>query len=56
MNDQTLRRFLQELHRAAEFNRTHPGISAERYAAVMDVVNALEKALGYEPSGGTEHG
>ncbi len=49
MSEEILRRWLRELINTAEYNRKHPDISADRYAAVMDVAVALEKALGWEP-------
>jgi len=45
MSDETLKLFLDNLKKAAEYNSVHDTISVERYAAVCDVAFALESAI-----------
>jgi hypothetical protein len=45
MTNETLKLFLDNLKKAAEYNRVHDTISVERYAAVWDVAFALESAI-----------
>ena len=45
MNDETIKLFLENLKRTAEWNRQNLLVSSDRYAAIIDVANALEAAL-----------
>jgi len=45
VSNETLKLFLKNLRKSAEFNRTHSSISVDRYAAICDVAFALECAI-----------